>query len=230
MPLGCALDGDRAMCSAMTESADRIISLYRRHAGLWDQERGGNMALERRWLDRFTALLPEGGTVLDIGCGMGDPIGRHLLRSGFVVTGLDASPELIARARARLPEGEWITADMRGLTVGRRFHGLLAWHSSFHLTRDDQRGLFPHWAAHALPGAVLMFTSGAEEGEAIGNFAGEPLYHGSLAPAEYRVLLAANRFEIADVRLNDPECGGASIWLARYTSQNGPTSELDGSA
>jgi ubiquinone/menaquinone biosynthesis C-methylase UbiE len=39
----------------------------------WDEARGRNL-FERGWLDRFTALLPPGGSVLDIGCGSGEPM------------------------------------------------------------------------------------------------------------------------------------------------------------
>ena len=42
--------------------------------------------------------------------------------------------------------------------------------------------MFPRFAAHAQPGAPLMFTSGSEAGEAIGEWQGEPLYHASLEP------------------------------------------------
>jgi len=34
-----------------------------------------------------------------------------------------------------------------------------------------------------------MFTSGPEEGEVIGFYCGEPLYHASLDPVEYDKLL-----------------------------------------
>jgi hypothetical protein len=32
---------------------------------------------------------------------------------------------------------------MRSLTLGRRFGGILAWDSFFHLRQDDQRRMFP---------------------------------------------------------------------------------------
>jgi hypothetical protein len=74
--------------------------------------------------------------------------------------------------------------------------------------------MFARFAAHAAAGAPLMFTSGPEHGEAIGEWIGEPLYHGSLDPADYEALLADNGFTIVERRLRDPECGGATIWLA----------------
>lgn len=45
------------------------------------------------------------------------------------------------------------------------------------------------FASHARPTAPLMFTSGPEEGEVIGSYCGEPLYHASLDPVEYDKLL-----------------------------------------
>jgi hypothetical protein len=39
----------------------------------------GRHLMERKWLDRFIALLPAKPTVLDIGCGPGEPIALYLL-------------------------------------------------------------------------------------------------------------------------------------------------------
>jgi len=86
--------------------------------------------------------------------------------------------------------------------------------------------MFPRFAAHAEPAAALMFTSGWGRGEAIGRWEGEPLYHGSLDPAEYRSLLVLNGFELVDHRVRDSECGDATIWLAQMR----PASGLEGSA
>jgi SAM-dependent methyltransferase len=204
---------------------DRIIGLYEDTAADFDEARSREL-LERPWLDRFAASLPPGGSVLDIGCGMAEPMAAYLIGLGFQVTGIDSSPAMIALCRARFPEAEWIVGDMRGLELNRRFDGLLAWHSSFHLAPADQRALFPRFAAHLDPGGVLMFTGGDEAGERIGEWMGEPLYHASLAPKEYEALLDAKGFSVLDYRPRDPECGGATVWLAQIK----PASGLDGSA
>ena len=60
-----------------------------------------------------------------------------------------------------------------------------------------------------------MFTGGDHEGEAIGQFAGEPLYHGSLDPEEYRRRLDDAGFEIIEQTQDDAETGGSAIWLAQ---------------
>jgi SAM-dependent methyltransferase len=195
-------------------SADRIIGLYERHAGAFDAQRSRG-PMERAWLDRFTALIPAGGMVLDLGCGMGEPMAAHLIGAGFAVTGVDSAPTLLGLCRARFPRQEWVLADMRGLDLGRRFAGILAWDSFFHLDHRDQRAMFAVFARHAAPGAMLMFTSGPSEGVALGCFEGEVLHHASLSPEEYRDLLEAHGFAVVDHRAEDPECGGHTVWLAR---------------
>mgnify|MGYP001547094599 FL=1 len=104
---------------------------------------------------------------------------------------------------------------MRVPALQETFDGILAWDSFFHLTPDDQRRMFPIFRDHAKPGAPLMFTSGPRHGEAIGQLRGEPLYHASLAPEAYRTLLAAHGFAVIAERMEDPDCGGHSVWLAR---------------
>jgi SAM-dependent methyltransferase len=190
-----------------------IIGLYERHAHAFDRDRSRELQ-ERAWLDRFLAQVRPGGTVLDIGCGMGEPIARYCLEAGFEVVGIDSSPSLIALCRTRFPQSEWIVADMRQLALNRRFEGLLAWDSFFHLRADDQREMFPRLARHAKPGAPLLFTSGPIAGEAVGSYCGEPLYHSSLDPTEYERLLSAEGFSVQSYVPNDPGCGEHTVWLA----------------
>ena len=45
------------------------------------------------------------------------------------------------------PTQEWIVADMRKLALQRKFSGILAWDSFFHLCHDDQRNMFPVFRA-----------------------------------------------------------------------------------
>ena len=192
-----------------------IIDLYERHARAFDRDRSRSLR-ERAWLDRFIGHLRPAGSVLDIGCGMGEPIARYCLEAGFRVVGIDTSSSMIAMCRARFPHAEWLVADMRELALKRRFDGILAWDSFFHLSAHDQRGMFRRFASHAEPGAPLMFTSGPSEGVVIGSYCGEPLYHASLDPAEYEHLLSTHGFLLQRYVPNDPECGEHTVWLAVY--------------
>ena len=193
---------------------ERIIGLYEENAEAWDEARG-NRLIDREWLDAFAALLPAGGSILDLGCGSGDPVARYLIEAGFEITGVDSSPTLIEMCRKRFPAQSWLVADMRRLDLRRRFDGVIAWHSFFHLHFDDQREMFPIFAAHSKPGAALMFNSGPVHGEAIGEWQGEPLYHASLAPDEYRSLLAEAGFEVVSFKPGMPLDDGPSVWITQ---------------
>jgi SAM-dependent methyltransferase len=200
----------------MRELADRIIDHCERHACEWDVDRRRAGWNEKAWHDRFIAMLPKGARVLDLGCGSGSPIAQHMVQCGLHVTGVDASPTLISLSRERLPEQEWIVADMRSLALGKEFDGVLAWDSFFHLTPDDQCGMFEVFRAHAAPSAALMFNTGPSHGEAIGSYRGDPLYHASLNADEYEALLDGSGFHVVAHAVEDwQSAGGRSVWLAR---------------
>jgi SAM-dependent methyltransferase len=199
----------------MSPAADDIVAHYERHAIAWDADRRKGGWNDKWWHDRFSEALPENATVLDLGCGGGSPVAANLVARGRRVTGVDSSTTLISLCRNRLPEQEWIVADMRSLSLGRRFHGVLAWDSFFHLKPDDQRGMFTVFAAHAVSCTMLMFNTGPAYGEALGSYRGDPLYHASLDAAEYKDLLVRSGFELVEHSVNDQTAGGRTIWLAR---------------
>jgi len=205
----------------MNSPADRVLALYEAHALDWDTDRRAGIRsdgspAEKEWLDHFASLLPPGASILDVGCGAGVPIARYFLEQGFEMTGIDASPTMIELCRSRFPRASWSIADMRRLELGRTFHGLIAWDSFFHLDHDFQRRMFPIFARHAAPNAALMLTSGISHGVAIGAFHDAPLYHGSLAPDEYRSLLSTSGFIVRAHIQADPRCGRRTVWLAQH--------------
>jgi len=201
----------------MTDDIPEAHLVYQRHAAAYDRVRGRSLQ-ERAYLEAVHAALPPGGEILDLGCGMGEPIARHFIGLGHRVTGVDAAPAMLALCRMRFPDQHWIDADMRALALDRRFDAVIAWDSFFHLGADAQRAMFPVFARHLRPGGVLLFTSGPGAGVALGEFAGEALFHASLDAVEYRALLARTGFEVALHVVEDPACGGHTVWLARRTA------------
>src|SRR6478736_6442840 len=101
-----ALSNSLAKRPFMTSAPAAIVQLYERHAATYDGLRGKAL-FERPWLDRFRALLKPGGSILDIGCGSGEPIARHLIAEGHAITGVDSAPAMIALCEARFPAHRW---------------------------------------------------------------------------------------------------------------------------
>ncbi len=200
----------------MASDAERILDTYERHAHTWAQARLEESTLyERGWLDRFCALIPDSHSILDLGCGPGEPLATYLSRSGYALTAIDSSPAMISMFQQRLPSQQALVADMRTLSLGQTFHGILAWDSFFHLDHEAQRRMFPIFREHAAPHAPLMFTSGPAHGEVTGQLGGDPLYHSSLDPTEYRKLLDDHGFATIAHVPADPTCGGRTVWLAQ---------------
>ena len=202
----------------MKEMADRVIEHYERHARDWDADRNRHIKPwnDKPWHDQFVAALPNGATILDLGCGSGSPVAAFLAGRGFHVTGVDPSPTLISLCRERLPDHEWLLGDMRLLALPLKFDGVLAWYSFFHLTPDDQRQMFNVFVRHVAPLAVLMFNTGPAHGEGVGSYRGDPLYHASLNPDEYTGLLDSIGFEVVQHVTEDWQTGGGrTVWLTR---------------
>lgn len=195
---------------------DDILATYAIEAAHWARHRVRDL-WERPALEACVAGRSPGLRVLDLGCGSGQPIAQWFVSRGDAVCGVDGVAEMLAECAARVPGVERVHADMRGLTLARRFDIILAFNSFFHLTPDDQRAMFPVFASHAMPNARLLFTSGPSAGEAIGQVGNSPVYHSSLDPDDYRDLLATNGFQTVWFRPEDPELRGHSVWLAHFT-------------
>lgn len=182
----------------------------------WFSENRYTGLLEKEYLDNVIDKIGIPGSVLDLGCGTGNPILKYLLSHGLNVTGVDASSQMLEIAKANFPSTEFILQDMRQLALNNKFDAIIAWDSFFHLPASDQPAMFEIFAKHLNPNGVLLFTSGTGHGEAWGMNGGENLFHASLDSKEYRDLLDKHSFKVLKHVVSDPNCGHATVWLAEY--------------
>jgi len=68
-------------------------------------------------IQKWTAALPTGGTILDIGAGSGHPLTAALVDDGFDVYAIDASPKMVKALRQHLPNVDHYRLGSR-LTYG----------------------------------------------------------------------------------------------------------------
>lgn len=196
----------------MTKKAP-ILEIYNNSVDWYSSQRTQSL-MEKKYLDQMISGLTPSGTVLDIGCGIGKPIAEYLYSKGFAITGIDGSENMIQKAKELQPNCKWTVADMRTLSLNQKFDAVIAWDSFFHLIHDEQRMMFDIFHKHLKLGGMLMFTSGPREGEAIGEMNGYELYHSSLSAKEYSEILNAKGFQVIDHQVEDPECGGHTVWIA----------------
>ena len=70
--------------------------------------------------------VPEGGRVLDVGSGTGEPYARMLVDAGFDVLGIDIAPRMVEIAKERVPEAEFMELSMTEMEFRDEFDGILA--------------------------------------------------------------------------------------------------------
>lgn len=193
---------------------NNVYKDYEKIVDWFDKYRSRDL-FEKSYLDKAISYLKPGATILDLGCGMGEPIAQYFIKQGFDLVGIDGSQKLIALAQDRFPSATWIVEDMREINLNRKFDCLIAWHSLFHLLQEDQRKMFKVFADYLKPRGILLFTSGPDVGEVWGDNGGENLYHASLSADEYKNLLVQHGFQLLIHNVKDEDCGGATIWMAR---------------
>lgn len=188
--------------------------VYERNALAFDEQRGKSL-FEKKWLDRFTQLLNDGDHILDVGCGSAEPIAKYFIESGYLITGLDFSENMIKLAKSKYPHLNWKVEDMRTFNLNYLFDGLIAWNSFFHLNPNDQPLALNCFAKHLKINGLLMVTIGHEKGEVLGAVNGDEVYHSSMTIEEYEQILKDLNLDIIDYQLQDPDCHGHSILMAK---------------
>ncbi|MFB6129696.1 MAG: trans-aconitate 2-methyltransferase [Salinigranum sp.] len=184
--------------------------------------------------DLLDLLAPESGErVLDVGCGTGHLTAR-VAASGAMAVGIDASPEMIRRARDAYSDPLFVLSDVRDLAVDEPFDAVLSNAALHWIPRDDQPRAIDRIAAALRPGGRFVAElGGAGNVEAIETALREELasrghayesqwYFPSLG--EYASLLEDRGFEVTFARLFDrptPLDGGDDglrNWLSMFAA------------
>lgn len=143
----------------------RRVGGYDEFAWLYDREWGEISlsfipALDRLVLD----ALPVGSRILDLACGTGQ-LADRLAERGFRVTGLDSSPAMLALARARTSDVEFVLADARSFELPDTFDAVVSVFDSLNhiMTSDELRDVFARVRAVLVPGGRFVFDLNTEE-------------------------------------------------------------------
>jgi 2-polyprenyl-3-methyl-5-hydroxy-6-metoxy-1,4-benzoquinol methylase len=157
-------------------------------------------ALEKRFIDRMTALIPAAAKILDLGCGTGIPFAKYLAGKGFRITGIDFASKHIAAARMNVSEATFIENDFSKLDFGsERFHAIIAMYSIFHIPRGEQNTLFSKMHNLLQRGGVVLMTLGTSSTEEQSeNWAGASMAWSSFDTAAYEAMIAMAGFEIIE--------------------------------
>ncbi len=95
-------------------------------------------------LDQFVPYLPQGGLVLDAGCGSGRD-SKRFLDMGYQIDAFDASAPLAALAEELLNQSVTVTI-FENFTSSKRYDGIWACASLLHIPRSLLTQTFAHLA------------------------------------------------------------------------------------
>ena len=161
---------------------------------------GNDDVLRHRYIDWVieSALISEGGPILDLGCGTGALATRYLAER-FEVTGVDISPKSIGAARREVPNAHFVVADMASVDfAGQSFDLVTAFYSLIHVRRTEHSTVLNRVASWLRPCGVLIATmtagNGGEGTDA--NWLGAPMYWSNWDAETNLRLLKEARFEI----------------------------------
>ena len=87
------------------------------------------------WREKFTALLPAGGRILDAGCGSGRD-SKAFIQQGFSVVAFDASSELCKLASELLAQEVW-QMKFQEISFEEEFDGVWACASLLHVPLEE---------------------------------------------------------------------------------------------
>lgn len=124
---------------------------------------GRNPSTGAAIVHEWNRTLPEDASVLDLGCGHGEPVARILMERGSRVFGVDASLRLLEEFRRRFPGAmaEHAAVEESGF-FERTFDGIIAWGLMFLLSAKTQAVVIQKAATALEPGGRFLFTAPRE--------------------------------------------------------------------
>lgn len=136
--------------------------LWDREAASFDEEPDHGLADPRTrvaWRDLLIEELPAApARVVDLGCGTGT-LTRLLTDERYIVDGLDISPEMISRARAKCPEARFTVDDASCPKLQpATYDAVLSRHVLWAL--PDPLASITTWVDLLKPGGLLMLIEG----------------------------------------------------------------------
>ena len=144
-------------------------------------------------------VLEDGAAVLDVGCGAGVPVTRTLAER-YSVTGVDISDSMIKLAKANVPTGVFLRADVMSVEfTPSTFDAVTAFYSIFHIPRQEHPALFRRIHDWLKPGGYLLcLLPRYDEETYIDEFFGSTMFWSSYAMGDYVQILNGIGFDLLE--------------------------------
>jgi len=174
---------------------DRVAHEY---AGLEGESKWPRM----RWLRKLLNGLEPGSSVLDLGCGSGDPADPKISEE-HQVTGVDISEAQINLARQNLPAGHFLHGDIS--TVGfppASFDAVISFYTLEHIPRKEHSTILKciyKWLRAG--GFLLISLEAGDYNDVMGQWLGVPMFFSCYDPETMKQMVKKAGFELLETAI-----------------------------
>jgi SAM-dependent methyltransferase len=196
----------------VAEGYDRMGSTF----SAWNSKRPPEV---RRWfLGEVLARLPQGTTVLELGCGPGTDAAE--LSRGRQYVGVDLSRVQLSIARLEVPHATFVVGDFTSMAFRpASFDGVVAFYTFNHVPQEEVAPTFERIYTWLRPGGRLMTSLLTNEAEdRVEEWLGVPMFFAGCTPESNERLLRETGFklqmsEVRDEGVDDGYGPVTSYWV-----------------
>jgi ubiquinone/menaquinone biosynthesis C-methylase UbiE len=155
-----------------------------------------------RWLRNLLSRLEPGSSVLDLGCGSGDPADIEIARQ-HRITGVDISLAQIDLARQNVPAGHFLHGDLGSVEFPpSSFDAVVSFYTLEHLPRQEHAAILRRVCRWLKPGGWLLLSTEAAGIEGItAEWLGVPMFMSSFDADTVRRLVGEAGFELVETAI-----------------------------
>ena len=152
-----------------------------------------------KWLRKVLARLEPGSSILDLGCGSGDPADIEIAKLHQVV-GVDISMTQVRLARQNVPQGRFIHGDLSSLHFPNgSFDAVVSFYTLEHLPRKQHGEILQRILGWLRPEGLLLFSyeKGNRKDETV-EWLGAPMFFSLFEPETISGLVRDAGFEVIE--------------------------------
>jgi len=155
-----------------------------------------------RWLRKLLNRLEPGSSVLDLGCGSGDPADIEISKE-HKVTGVDISQAQINLARQNVPTGHFIHGDAGSVEFQEaHFDAVVSFYTLEHVPRKEHETILQRIYQWLRDGGFLLISIEAGDfDDVMGEWLGVPMFISCFDPETMKQLVTESGFEILETAI-----------------------------
>ena len=160
----------------------------------------GEIAWPRmKWLKKLLKNLPPSASILDLGCGSGDPVDVEVSKK-YKITGVDISEMQISLARRNVPDGNFIHEDVGSIEFPpHSFDAVISFYTLEHIPRKEHQAILRRiyqWLK--TDGYILISLEAGDYDDEMGEWLGVPMFFSCYDPETMRQIVIDAGFTLIE--------------------------------